>query len=78
MFGLRSGMDNPCCDRMAYDLSQMCPDHPDRHDCPDALIVGVRGGFGLMVHDGGTSVVEIAHCPWCGTKLPPIGDLDLN
>jgi hypothetical protein len=23
-----------------------------------------------MVHDGGSSVVEIAFCPWCGSKLP--------
>jgi len=26
--------------------------------------------YGLVVHDGGTSSVEISFCPWCGTKLP--------
>lgn len=71
-------MENPCCSRMAHDLAQVCPAHADRHDCPDALIAKVRGGFGLMIHDGGSSVIEIAHCPWCGMKLPPIGDLDLS
>lgn len=63
---------------MVYDLSQVCPNHPDRYDCPDALIAEVGGGFGLIIHDGGSSVIEIAHCPWCGTKLPPIANLDLD
>jgi hypothetical protein len=26
--------------------------------------------YGIPVHDGGTSMVEIAFCPWCGTRLP--------
>jgi hypothetical protein len=63
---------------MAYDLAQVCPDHPDRRECPDALIAEVRGGFGLIVHDGSRSVIEIRYCPWCGTKLPPIAPLDLG
>ena len=66
-----------CCDRMAHDLTQMCDQHTKRADCPDAMIDEVRGGFGLIVHDGGGSVIEIAFCPWCGASLPPIGDLDL-
>lgn len=69
-----------CCDRMAYDLDQTCDLHADRAACPDAMIARVRGGFGLYVRDGedgyATSTIEIAHCPWCGTKLPPIGDFD--
>ena len=28
------------------------------------------GTFGLIVHDGGHSVITINHCPWCGVKLP--------
>ena len=64
-----------CCARMAYDLDQSCEVHPEREECPDALIAFVRGGFGLYVHDGSGTVIEIAHCPWCGTALPPIGDL---
>ena len=62
-------MSNLCCDRMAEDLQRVCRHHPDRHDCPDALVARVRGGFGLIVHDGGSSVIEIAFCPWCGTRL---------
>ncbi|HZY17518.1 MAG TPA: hypothetical protein VFE82_03505 [Ramlibacter sp.] len=26
--------------------------------------------YGLIVHDGGSSAIAIAFCPWCGTKLP--------
>ena len=66
-----------CCDQMRYALEQRCAKHPNRGDCPDSFIDRVRGGYGLMVHDGGASVIEISFCPWCGIKLPPIEDLDL-
>ena len=64
-----------CCDRMDHDLNQRCDVHETRYACPDALINVVRGGYGLIVHDGGSSVIEISFCPWCGSKLPKIGDL---
>jgi hypothetical protein len=60
---------------MDYDLNQKCDLHQDRLECPDALIDVVRGGYGLIIHDGTRSVIEINFCPWCGAKLPPIGDL---
>lgn len=67
---------------MAFDLSQRCELHLDRAACPDALIAPIRGGFGLYVRDGengyGASVIEIAYCPWCGAKLPPIGEIGLS
>jgi len=63
---------------MAYDLAQVCDLHPNRFDCPDALIALVRGGYGLIVHDGGQSVIQISYCPWCGAGLPPIADLDIE
>jgi len=69
-------MEKFCCDRMADDLNQLCKDHPDRRECPDALISKVRGGYGIIIHDGGSSVIEISYCPWCGSKLPPIGDME--
>ena len=28
-----------------------------------------EGLYGIPVHDGGTSMVVINYCPWCGTKL---------
>jgi hypothetical protein len=60
-----------CCERMASDLDRTCDRHSDRFDCPDMLIHQTRdGSYGLIVHDGGTSVVAIAFCPWCGTRLP--------
>ncbi|WP_443024360.1 DUF6980 family protein [Sphingomonas sp. Leaf30] len=24
----------------------------------------------LRLHDGGSSAIEIAFCPWCGARLP--------
>ncbi|WP_292069626.1 DUF6980 family protein [Brevundimonas sp. UBA7534] len=71
-------VDNTCCERMAYDLGQTCDQHADRFDCPDALIAQVRGGFGLIVHDGSSSIIEISFCPWCGKELPEIGPIDLS
>jgi hypothetical protein len=65
-------MDTPCCERMAVDLQHKCDVHSDRFECPDAFISSTRGGYGLMIHDGGHSVIEISFCPWCGSKLPPI------
>ena len=78
----KRGMTTSCCSRMAYDLNQKCDLHADRAACPDALIAKVRGGFGLYVRDGeegyAASTIEIAYCPWCGTKRPPIGEIDLS
>lgn len=49
-----------------------CPDHADPFDCPDTLVCysEVFDEYGLMVHDGGSSLILIAFCPWCGKKLP--------
>src|SRR5262249_13536013 len=57
---------------MRRQVEAVCDRHPDRHDCPDAL-VGYTPWFreyGLLVHDGGTSSVGIRFCPWCGARLP--------
>jgi hypothetical protein len=53
-------------------VQSACAEHPSRFDCPDA-IVDYQARFdeyGLIVHDGGTSVVTIGYCPWCGARLP--------
>jgi hypothetical protein len=62
-----------CCNRMDHDLNHKCNEHKSRSDCPDALISVVRGGYGLIVHDGGSSVIGIRFCPWCGSKLSEVG-----
>lgn len=45
--------------------------HPDPFDCADHIVfydVKART-YGIIIHDGGSSFVTIAYCPWCGTKL---------
>ncbi len=58
-----------CCDRMDYDLNRACDVHKSRYACPDALIDFTGGRYGLIVHDGGSSLVQIDFCPWCGSLL---------
>ncbi len=64
-----------CCAMMAANVENSCPDHPDRYDCPDMLldILPNSGRYGIIIHDGGRSVIAIDHCPWCGTRLPGDG-----
>ena len=28
-----------------------------------------NGTYGIPIHDGGTSIIEIHFCPWCGQNL---------
>jgi len=62
-------MAKHCCDRMDYDLNQTCDIHESRYDCPDALIDFRDGGYGLIIHDGGSSSIVIGFCPWCGSEF---------
>ena len=61
-----------CCSDLQKQTESTCPDHPDRKDCPDALVVhhSASGEWGLMIHDGGSSYILIKFCPWCGAELP--------
>lgn len=61
-----------CCDRMTYDLNPVCDTCVDRFACPDALIHKSKYGYGIIVHDGGESSIEISFCPWCGANLPKL------
>ncbi len=58
-----------CCEMMALNVNSTCALHPARFDCPDALIDKSRGGYGIIIHDGGSSVIGIGFCPWCGAEL---------
>ena len=61
-----------CCQQMESAAESKCQQHPDRWDCPDALITySTRfDEHGIIIHDGGTSKIAIYYCPWCGSKLP--------
>jgi hypothetical protein len=61
-----------CCQRMELELAKNS-ETPDRFQCPDALIHYALkfDEYGIIIHDGGASSVQIYFCPWCGTQLPP-------
>lgn len=61
-----------CCEDMRREVERTCDRHPDRFDCPDCLVHFSERtrGYGLIVHDGGSSTVRLSFCPWCGAKLP--------
>ncbi|WP_425549586.1 DUF6980 family protein [Acidovorax lacteus] len=64
-------MSKHCCDSMRSHISLSCDQH-EAAECPDSLVVfnPKFREYGLPVLDGGTSIIHIDHCPWCGTKLP--------
>jgi hypothetical protein len=68
---LRTTMKKHCCTDMTEAVTSSCEQHPDRFDCPDALIdYSPRSRrYGIIIHDGGSSSMTIAFCPWCGSSL---------
>jgi hypothetical protein len=71
VFILKSRLKKHCCIKMSEAATTTCGQHPDRFDCPDALIHydSSTHGYGIIVHDGGRSAIVIFYCPWCGAKL---------
>ncbi|AJE43448.1 DUF6980 family protein [Streptomyces nodosus] len=65
-------MIDHCCPAMASHANGHCDQHTDPFDCPDALIAfsAEPPEYGLIIHDGGTSIIGIHFCPWCGRRLP--------
>jgi hypothetical protein len=65
-----------CCDVLHRNVERICAQHPDRWDCRDMLIEyrSKTDSYGLMIHDGGSSVISIQFCPWCGAKLRDLSD----
>jgi hypothetical protein len=61
-----------CCEEMTDRVNYRRPEHPDVCDCADNLISysPELNEYGLIVHDGGSSSIQINFCPWCGSKLP--------
>lgn len=65
-------MERHCCEEMRRRIAWRCADHADQFECPDALVrySDRFDEYGLIIHDGGTSVAVISFCPWCGSRLP--------
>ena len=61
-----------CCERMRVEVERACDEQHTAGECSELLVRYQEkyDDYGLVVHDGGSSVVRIAFCPWCGTKLP--------
>lgn len=65
-------MNEFCCDMMNRKMDEVCPTHG--RDCVDVIMDRLKTGpnagcFGIPIHDGGSSLIMINYCPWCGTKL---------
>jgi hypothetical protein len=60
-----------CCEMLREQVTYRCDQHPNPFDCADNLIVYRESSddYGLIVHDGGESVVTIKFCPWCAADL---------
>jgi len=61
-----------CCEPMARASTFDCATCAGEFECPDSVITfrPDTSYWGLIIHDGGTSSIQIAHCPWCGKQLP--------
>lgn len=60
-----------CCLDMERQIDNWeCGEHRTVYECPDAIISNLpNSGYGIIIHDGGHSLIHINYCPWCGKKL---------
>jgi hypothetical protein len=60
-----------CCDSMKTCSILNCDLLISKYDCPDVLIDSEENGsvYRIIIHDGGSSGIEINFCHWCGKKL---------
>ena len=65
-------MKTHCCNNMKINIKSEDNVHIDEYECPDILISYIPkfDEYGIIVHDGGNSSIEIYFCPWCGKELP--------
>lgn len=61
-----------CCQAMIQQISYQCEQHESKFDCPDQLVSYNEkfDEYSLIIHDGGSSILRIHFCPWCGATLP--------
>jgi phage gp36-like protein len=57
-----------CCTKMTYYLTFNKKGNQINYD---SVVVFSRKGksYGIPIHDGGSSFIEINWCPWCGSHL---------
>ena len=60
-----------CCVTMAHHIYDSIDDDGEiKYDDHDIIINKWKDGtFGIPIHDGGSSIVKINFCPWCGENL---------
>jgi hypothetical protein len=60
-----------CCEKMADKIEESVnPNGEIKHEDVDVVInKSLDGVYGIPIHDGGTSFIEINNCPWCGARL---------
>lgn len=76
-----------CCSDMQYHANRWCEQPKlqdgskfgvskphDKWECGDFVMHSPKPGvFGIPVHDGGSSHIEIRYCPWCSRHLSAYG-----
>jgi hypothetical protein len=60
-----------CCEKMADKVEASINQNGEtKHEDVDIVMNRSRDGvYGIPIHDGGTSFIEINNCPWCGARL---------
>lgn len=63
---------NDCCENMCNFTRKDNGDDASIYQNPDILIAYIPkfNEYGIIIHDGGESSIQINYCPWCGAKLP--------
>jgi len=63
--------DGFCCLEMANKIFESLDKNGENifNDVDIVMRKWDDGTYGIPIHDGGSSIIEIKHCPWCGTEL---------
>lgn len=61
-----------CCEFMKYYLELNCDGTQKNIKSSDQIVIYEQkfDEYGIVIHDGGDSYIEIKYCPWCGKELP--------
>jgi len=64
-------MNKYCCNDMRSHIEHKCDVHDDVYECCDHLFLynAIYDEYGVIIHDGGSSYIEIAFCPFCGHRF---------